>query len=853
MEPIHPSVIKQPICLTSTTAPDWSEKEAFRELYQNWKDAIMQDHDLPPLGFPVVVTETDKEILITVTKPSLGDPTTTSYAGFICFKKTTGTIELTNFDSILDTKCLEIGYSSKVGDLRLIGHHGEGLKLAVLALSRRKYHIKLLANSCYWNFTFRGREERNLYYTVNPASREKTHRLQVKFARREEQSFPREFIANIWRDVSVVITRDSTVSRLNAVDFWTWMQITIDINPPPGLIRTLAGDLIVDEAYKGKIYVKGIRYEVCDGHDEGLMIGYNLGTGFINRERRIAICGVSQRVIAEIWARAIETGASSIVALYSQILMENPDATDVRDIEHMVNNETAKKVWSHLHEDAKARGLFYYPQNTKGLAAENIRTYLRLQPAPMPVALWRLLRKFQLISSTDEELLSRLKNTKMIQVPNTLFSRQVDRSLRGTLAAEEQTKALKVVYVEGWKGGLALGLIQGVLYVHQQWLDPGRMNDTCCPPAPVHDDAHFEHVIEDIISDALSLLHRHELLGSEDVSLFRRRALQRLHDMPRSVRATTVSGSVVVDWDVGHSLAFMEANGSLITYSVTLHGIQCLAERDSLLLSSSSCGCPTKDVLLKERNVVFDHHNSYITFPVVSRNQEKAILGIPPAPVPIYGKFGFIDRVEIPVNVPYGPVVELADSSNPLVSCDPAPEEFLTCDQQNQSDDESYVSKPLEQIDQVAGLNQFLDPWNASESTQGILTSPLVRDYPKPPSVPPKRTIKAQEYLSVTLNSSSGRQRYLLFVHEIIFQPGEDDLVDALKATKFSFLSDCCTTPPTTAVPGEVVLHFHDFAILGECSDADTVRFEELVSWDSSEDVKYTSKPDGMIPFIQAW
>ncbi|KAJ5644234.1 uncharacterized protein N7484_006741 [Penicillium longicatenatum] len=871
MAEILPSATQQPICLTSACVASWSDEDAFRELYQNWKDAIMQDHNLPPLGFPVATTETDKEILLIVPKPiPTGSTNQASYAGFICFKKATGVIELTNFDSLLDTRCLEIGYSAKSGDVRLIGHHGEGLKLAALAFSRKQYHVKVCANSCYWNFTFRGRESRNFYCTITPASREKTHRLKAKFAKNEEENLPRELIANIWRDVSVVIKRDSAVHRLDEYDFWRWMQVTIDIKPPPGLIRTLVGDLILDEGYRGNIYVKGIRYADCGSYDGEFRIGYNLGTGLIHRERCIGMCPTTQRCITEIWARAIEKGAANVVALYSQILMETPDAMDVRNFEELVNKSTARSVWVHLREDAKIRGLFYHPPDVGEPAIQNIQRRLELQPTSMPTSLWRLLRQFKLISTTDEELASRLKSSGKIQIPDTLFSRQFDRALRGLLAAEAQTQEIQIVYVQGCKGGITLTLVEGALYVHQQWLDPQSSHaDSPCPLFSKQDAESWffcDHVIEDAYFEVLSLLQEHIFVVSTEVPVLRRRGLQRLHDMPRAVRAKTTSGSVIVQWDVGHSHAFAEAYGAYIQYRVTLHDIQCLVQRDSLLYSNSSyCSCPTKDVALNDKTVAFYPCESSITFPVISRNCEGSICGIPPAPVPTNSKSDLKDMVEVPVNnryTPHGSIVEIANSSTGTSDLDCSTmsdsvfleqtsldvTDSLWPDPTIQSHAESRVIELKKWMIEETQRERLTD-WETCGSVHGLQglwpSHASVCDGQSVPLQTPQSagTIKTQQYLGVTLSRSGGQQRCVLFVHEIIFQPGEDKLVHSLRATRFSFLSDCCTTSPDIALPGEVVLHFHDLSIIGESADADIILFEELLSWDPSTVVKFVDQP----------
>ncbi|KAK3385464.1 hypothetical protein B0H63DRAFT_449511 [Podospora didyma] len=85
----------------------WKQTDAFRELYQNWKDALVVSFDLDPRNF----------------------------------NKRAGTVELANFNSRLEMSHLSLGGTTMRGveDNRCAGTHGEGFKLAALVMHRNNH------------------------------------------------------------------------------------------------------------------------------------------------------------------------------------------------------------------------------------------------------------------------------------------------------------------------------------------------------------------------------------------------------------------------------------------------------------------------------------------------------------------------------------------------------------------------------------------------------------------------------------------------------------------------------------------------------------------------------------------
>lgn len=68
--------------------------------------------------------------------------------GFIKYEKKSGRVTIVNPCAQISTEALELGHSSKRGNGKLTGCHGEGLKLAALVMIRSGYSLTIdTANS----------------------------------------------------------------------------------------------------------------------------------------------------------------------------------------------------------------------------------------------------------------------------------------------------------------------------------------------------------------------------------------------------------------------------------------------------------------------------------------------------------------------------------------------------------------------------------------------------------------------------------------------------------------------------------------------------------------------------------
>lgn len=329
----------------------------------------MQTHGVGIHEFSPQVSDNTNEILITMQRHAESETRSAvpDYLGYIRFKKALGSLEFANFGASLDPQCLELGYTTKSEEDHLTSGRGKGLKIAALVLCRNDYHLRICSNNSYWNFGFRGKH-RQLYCQLSSAGSNKIRHLKTTYETCREAGNARKLAANIWEDVSVFVGNSPSERRVTIEEFRDWMKVTFDLNCPSAIVHTLCGDLILDKAYAGHLYVKGIRVPLMGFETQRFHFGYNLtGSLYSNRDRQR---GTDQEKVAEmvasIWESAIRQRQEEILPQYVSLLRYQPLSADVIFADKMVTEGTAKEIWATLAAEAKEMGTFYYTEGYEG-------------------------------------------------------------------------------------------------------------------------------------------------------------------------------------------------------------------------------------------------------------------------------------------------------------------------------------------------------------------------------------------------------------------------------------------------------------------------------------------------------
>lgn len=381
--------------------PYWTRRDAFREFYQNWyatpsvtgsrlivlrKDAIIASFNIEPRDFHPVLKESKTQIEICVHRPESAEQSTSSpqLLGYILYKKKAGSVEITNFKAELKREYLLFGETTKRGEERFAGTHGEGFKVAALVMRRNEHAVRFASKSYYWNFRFSSKDDYTFVCALSEARPETVQRKAEEAARRSLAGIPRGLIANIWEDVTVSLkkARGNYGQKISEADFRSWLGVTLDIDGPEGagIVRSSAGDLILDQRYSGRTYLKGIWVPGQDRSKDGYVFAYNFHTGQIDRDRyQMGSAREEAEMVAKIWECAITDRGPDVIDRYIQLFRENDRCKDVNMAEEYSTHYVAQSVWTRLRSAFPLA--FFYPGHADAEDETSVQVRMTSQEA----------------------------------------------------------------------------------------------------------------------------------------------------------------------------------------------------------------------------------------------------------------------------------------------------------------------------------------------------------------------------------------------------------------------------------------------------------------------------------------
>jgi hypothetical protein len=385
-EKLTPST--QPLGLSVCYFPTWTQRDGFKEFFQNWfvinlillplfdprpdltrKDAIIESSALKHQAFRWNIMGHDDVYVAEARHPD-----TNNLLGFIRYKEKEGMLELTNFKARLNRTSLDLGVTSKPRKEHLAAIHGEGLKVAALVMARKRYQVIYEASSFYWEFKMGGKDKSHLYCHLKPRSTERLKEQIMKYDAKTRQSQPRPLQGNIWEDVTVKIGRVSAPhwgKRIPKHEFEDWIKVAIDLNRPSEIIETSRGSLILDEKFSNRIFLEGL---LLEGQSQGrkFKYGYNMRSGAMNRDRqKLADSAEESRILAEIWEDAIAKNKAYCLPKYIDMFWEQEQWDDVNLAKERISGPTTSLMWNHLREKGRELNSFYH-DSTRGV---RVRAY----------------------------------------------------------------------------------------------------------------------------------------------------------------------------------------------------------------------------------------------------------------------------------------------------------------------------------------------------------------------------------------------------------------------------------------------------------------------------------------------
>jgi hypothetical protein len=480
-------------------------------VYGYRKDAIIVSFGLSQRSFKPQIEEVKDEIRILVHNPTaVGQK---KLLGYILFNGKNGSVELSNFKAQMSRSNLELGGTTKRNNHDVAGTHGEGLKVAALFLRRNDHRVRITSQNYNWTFVFRGEYKSNLYCRLAPVPDS-----QIRRALKIDEKFK----ANPATDVCMIIEkpRGAQGKKISEEDFRNWIKVTLDLErpkDPSDIVETDDGDLILDKRFAGKMYLKGLLLPSGGSSIKKLEVGYNLLKGATNRDReRLKNEEEEAKTLMHIWERAIRKCGESILQRYVGLLLDNPSCVDVTSTERLISEDTALAIWEYLKRHGI--GMFYHNVEGDNTDIMIIKTHLKRQPASLTPKLWKILRKFCLVRTPQEQRIYLFRNSSPSEEPATMFSTSIQRGLKASLSLHNRTQHISVEYVSGAETDIDLLFEkeQQLLKVHEKWLNFTRIHVTAqCRISSVSNiqppNSVFlcDHVIEEIYELAV-----HEIIES---------------------------------------------------------------------------------------------------------------------------------------------------------------------------------------------------------------------------------------------------------------------------------------------------------------------------------------------------
>ncbi|KAB8252927.1 hypothetical protein BDV35DRAFT_375774 [Aspergillus flavus] len=447
---------------------DWDATTAFRELYQNWYQESVD--------------------FISITVPEMGS--NTNALGFIRYEKKSGRVILVNACAQLRTDALQLGHTSKKGQLQFAGCHGEGLKLAAMVMCREGHSVSIETGNSHWSFAYGGPSKSRFCCNIGPLS----------VATPDGKPNPAQdmacFTYRTWRDVCVEIGPDSggTGGGVSLEKFKQWLTVSLDIRGysyPESNIETDQGDLIIDPRFR---------------EARPFELSYNFVQGGVNRDRQRLVSRYEQAdLVRRIWESAIRENEVLVLPIYVNLLRNFPRAPDVELADQLLDHPTRFRIWKYLLREAGDKR-FYFCQKTGSQSVGSITKSLRKEPAALPDTLWNLLRGVTPIRTAYEEQIDMFQNSNVCKCHRTLFAVTIKRALWASMALCGYPTNIQFVHSDNSQIDMVFDMGCRTLKIHDRWLDPGAVHyQSPCRPGMEYaltacGSFFCDHVIEELFA-----------------------------------------------------------------------------------------------------------------------------------------------------------------------------------------------------------------------------------------------------------------------------------------------------------------------------------------------------------------
>lgn len=276
------------------------------------------------------------------------------------------TLTISNKDVKLPIKSLLMGYGTKTNDSSSIGGKSEGSLLAIMVLIREGYNVLVTNDDEYWMPKF----------TYNEDLEEEILSIEVESST-PHHVFEYEISGLSDHDIETLVEEFPILdSEINGKNY--------------ECIETQCGEIILDEKYKGRMFVEGLPIQ----RDDNFEFGYNFKTEYVRLDRdRKAINYYELRGLT---AQSLVTAEECHPEIFKAI---SDSCVDAKDIEEVLDD--ANKDFLKSYRD------MYYEQN--GLkedtivATKAVAKQLERMDVKVPISIGSEIESY-LIAKANEKL-----------------------------------------------------------------------------------------------------------------------------------------------------------------------------------------------------------------------------------------------------------------------------------------------------------------------------------------------------------------------------------------------------------------------------------------------------------------
>ena len=151
--------------------------------------------------------------------------------------------------------------------------------------------------------------------------------------------------------VQISKARGEEGQKIPEEDFLSWLDVTLDINGPNAAdrVQTMHGDIILDQKFSGRIYLKGLLVSERGLDAKTYIFGYNFHQGQINRDReRLRSSQEEAKILASIWEKSMTVRGDSIIDHYIRLFHDQEQCLDINMIESNISMSAATLTSFHL-------------------------------------------------------------------------------------------------------------------------------------------------------------------------------------------------------------------------------------------------------------------------------------------------------------------------------------------------------------------------------------------------------------------------------------------------------------------------------------------------------------------------